>query len=170
METESSREWTLLVYKIPSQPSRLRLQIWRKLQRLGALYLQDAVCLLPSRPDLDENMHYIAMAIEEMGGTYHLFRGHTTLPQGEQRLVEAFRALADVRLATLEARIEDLRGGLTPEVVEKAEVELKNIRIAYLRSRRLGYFGSAMEPILEARLEGLRRALDEHYPDTTRGL
>src|ERR1041385_1026342 len=86
--------WTLLVYKIPSQPSRLRLQVWRKLQRMGALYLQDAVCVLPSRPDLDENMQYIAVAIAEMGGTYHLFQASAFFPDGAARLGEGFRALA----------------------------------------------------------------------------
>src|SRR5437899_2513667 len=49
MATESQK-WTLLVYRIPAQPTRLRLQIWRRLQKMGALYLQNAVCLLPSRP------------------------------------------------------------------------------------------------------------------------
>ena len=27
--------WVVLIYRIPSQPSRLRLQVWRKLQRMG---------------------------------------------------------------------------------------------------------------------------------------
>ncbi len=166
METKLPKDWILLIYKIPSRPSRLRLQIWRKLQRLGALYLQDAVCLLPARPELDENMHYIAMAIEEMGGTYHLFRSQTTLPQGEPRLIEAFRKLADVRLASLQARLEELKGNLSPETMEKAETELKNVRIAYLRSRRLSYFGSSLEPVLEEQLKEIRHALDEQYPDS----
>src|ERR687898_153907 len=35
--------WVLLVYRIPREPSRHRVAVWRKLRDLGALYLQDGV-------------------------------------------------------------------------------------------------------------------------------
>src|SRR2546427_11838557 len=97
--------WTILVYRIPANPSRLRLQIWRKLQRTGALYLQNAACILPARPDLDENMQYIAAAIEEMGGTAHLFTAKMPLPGADERIITEFRALADGRLEEIVARL-----------------------------------------------------------------
>src|SRR5438445_12685571 len=93
--TMQSNQWMLLVYKIPTQPTRLRLQIWRKLQRMGAVYLQDAVCLLPSRPELDENMQYGAENIQEMGRTCHLFSARATLPGWPQQVPKDFRAPAD---------------------------------------------------------------------------
>src|SRR5207247_2541547 len=91
-------EWALLVYRIPAQPSRLRLQIWRLLQRMGAVYLQNAACLLPARPDLVENMQYVAATIQEMGGTCHLFNARTLLPDGDSRIRDEFRDLVDGRL------------------------------------------------------------------------
>src|SRR5579872_5914558 len=109
----SPNPWTLLVYKIPSQPTRLRLQIWRRLQRMGALYLQDAVCVVPSRPDLDENMQYIAEAVAEMGGTYHLFKATAFFPEGDSRLAEGFHDLADTAFEEIAGRIEAARNALT---------------------------------------------------------
>ncbi|HZO88178.1 MAG TPA: Chromate resistance protein ChrB [Chthonomonadaceae bacterium] len=160
-------DWTLLVYKIPAHPTRLRLQIWRKLQRMGALYLQNAVCLLPARPDLVENMHYMAAAIEEMGGTCHLFAASALLPGEAQRLAQEFRALADSNLEEIIGRLEkigaELEAAASPAALERAEEELKRERIAYLRARRLAYFGSTREAEVDARLEALKRALDEHY-------
>src|ERR1051326_6131979 len=90
--------WTLLIYKIPTQPSRLRLLIWRKLQAMGGLYVQNAACLLPSRPDLNENMQYIAARIEEMGGSCYLFSASALLPGSAERLIEEFRAQAGSHL------------------------------------------------------------------------
>jgi hypothetical protein len=163
--TTSLHTWTLLVYKIPSQPSRLRLQIWRKLQRMGALYLQDAVCVVPSRPDLDENMQYIAEAIAEMGGTYHLFKASAFFPEGDTRLAEGFRDLADTALEEIAERVEAAQSALEKAAsltaLEAAEEELKRERVAYLRARRLAYFGSEKEAAVETQLDALRCALDD---------
>jgi len=42
--------WVLLHYKIPREPSAQRVFIWRKLKRLGALLLHDALWVLPATP------------------------------------------------------------------------------------------------------------------------
>jgi hypothetical protein len=39
--------WVLLVYRLPREPSRHRVAVWRKLRDLGALYLKDGVAALP---------------------------------------------------------------------------------------------------------------------------
>ncbi len=127
-------EWVVLIYKIPTQPSRLRLQVWRTLQRMGALYLQDGVCLLPARPDLVENMQYVATTVAEMGGTSHLFTGTSLLPDGPARLTEEFRALADKRLEEIAARLETLYPALeeaaSPSALQRVEEEIKRERVA----------------------------------------
>ena len=42
--------WVLLHYKIPREPTAPRVYVWRKLKRLGAILLQDAVWVLPATP------------------------------------------------------------------------------------------------------------------------
>ena len=39
----SSSTWLLLAYKVPRDPSASRVRVWRKLKRLGAVALQDAL-------------------------------------------------------------------------------------------------------------------------------
>lgn len=159
--------WTLLVYRIPSQPSRLRLQIWRKLQAMGGLYIQNAVCLLPSRADLDENMQYIAAQIEEMGGSCYLFSAASLLPGSVERLTEEFRAQADTRLQEIIQRLDRISATLEtnadPDLREQAEGDLKRERVAYLRARRLAFFGNTQENEVDARLDALKRSLDDLY-------
>ena len=46
----NSRMWLLLAYKVPRDPSAARVYVWRKLKKLGAVALQDAVWVLPSTP------------------------------------------------------------------------------------------------------------------------
>jgi hypothetical protein len=167
--TIDANGWTLLVYRIPPQPTRLRLSVWRRLQAMGALYLQDGVCLLPVRPDLSENLAYVAAAVTEMGGVSHLFSATVTLPGGNEPIVAAFRAAADARLAEILANLTTLGVALdaaaTPGDWERAEEGLKRERIAYLRARRLAYFGGTREreAAVDASLEHLRRRLDDLY-------
>ena len=165
--TSTSETWTLLVYKIPSHPTRLRLKIWRKLQSMGALYLQDAVCLLPSRSDLDENMQYVADSIQEMGGSAHLFAATSLLPEGTRQVKAEFRLQADCRLIEIAGHLEQIQATLDsvkePGAMEQVEEELKRERVAYLRARRLAYFGNTREDEVDARLDILKRSLDELY-------
>lgn len=150
----------MLVYRIPSQPSKLRLQVWRKLQRLGVLYLQDAVCVLPDQPELEENLQYIAQSILEMGGQSFLMRAENLNPYSHDHIVEGFRAQADERLAEISKRLAlvDVEGD-----AEQAEEALKNERISFLRANRLSYFGSLREHDVEQELEQLKTALNRHH-------
>ncbi|OYX00098.1 MAG: chromate resistance protein ChrB [Bosea sp. 32-68-6] len=47
----SALEWLLLTYKVPAEPARKRVSIWRKLKGMGAVYLQGGVCVLPKTDD-----------------------------------------------------------------------------------------------------------------------
>ncbi len=61
--------WLLLVYKVPSQPSNARVSVWRDLRRLGAFYLQQAVCVLPDNPAMIEAISAIRGKVDRLGGT-----------------------------------------------------------------------------------------------------
>lgn len=67
-ETSVDRTWLLLIYTVPSEPSRKRAYIWREIKKIGALYLRDGVCALPYRPETAEAMRQVAAKIEEFGG------------------------------------------------------------------------------------------------------
>ena len=36
----SGQGWLLLIYRVPSEPTRLRAAVWRRIKSLGAIYLQ----------------------------------------------------------------------------------------------------------------------------------
>jgi hypothetical protein len=159
--------WVVLTYKVPNQPSRFRLQIWRKLHKMGAVYLQDAVCVLPDRPDLSENMHYIAASIEEMGGSCFLFQSSALLPGGSEEIVNRFRDAADARLDEIIIRLGGIQKTMDEAVtltdLERIEGELKRERVDYLRTRKLAYFGSTKEAAVDSLLESLKNRLDNIY-------
>lgn len=162
----AKRGFILLIYKLPQQPTRLRIQAWRRLQAVGALYLQDGVAVLPNRPDLNENLRYIAASIVESGGTAIslLSSGSTHLDEAE--IENRFRIAADGRMLELTRNLKQLAESLAEvrSLHELAKVDdaLKRERLAYLKARRLNYFGSEVENEVELVLKELATRLKSY--------
>jgi len=84
--------WVVLVYKIPREPAAGRVYVWRKLKRLGALLLHDAVWLLPDTPWTREQFQWLAVEIHELGGEALVWESRMVLPGQDDALVQQFLA------------------------------------------------------------------------------
>ena len=89
------RTWLLLAYKVPREPSAGRVYVWRKLKRLGALPLQDAVWVLPATAPCREQMRWLAAEVEEMEGEATLWEARLTMDGQEDEVVGQFVAQAE---------------------------------------------------------------------------
>ena len=85
-------QWVVLVYKIPREPAAGRVYIWRKLKRLGALLVHDAVWLLPDTPWTREQFQWLAIEIRELGGAALVWESRMVLPGQDDALVQQFLA------------------------------------------------------------------------------
>lgn len=157
-------DWVLLVYKIPSHPTRLRAQVWRRLQRCGAIYLQNSVSIVPPTSELAENMRWIADEIREMGGESYVFRATTTSPAEEaeiERLFgEASRGQAQKLLKALAVLEKRVRRTARPQDLNDAEDDVRRIRQAALKLRLRSHFPVPEEEALHTRLHTIRERLD----------
>ena len=82
--------WILLSYKLPPNPTALRVYVWRKLKRLGALLLHDAIWILPDTPRTSEQFQWLAAEIQERKGNVIVWRSNLVLGLSEQALIEQF--------------------------------------------------------------------------------
>ena len=87
--------WILLSYKLPAQPSASRVYAWRKMKRLGAILLNDAVWILPDSPRTAEHFRWLAAEIQEMGGSVNFWRANLVMGVAEQDLVRQFTKQVD---------------------------------------------------------------------------
>jgi len=60
--------WLLLFHQIPPKPSYFRVKIWRRLQRLGAVAVKNAVYALPKSEQAQEDLQWVLREIAEGGG------------------------------------------------------------------------------------------------------
>jgi hypothetical protein len=93
--------WVLLSSRLPREPSRLRLGVWRRLRRLGALLLHDAVWVLPADATTREAFEWLAEEIGEQGGTAFVWEALSLDEPQTRELVRRFRTEADARYAAL---------------------------------------------------------------------
>jgi hypothetical protein len=92
-----SSAWLLLVFNLPSKNASARVEIWRKLKKLGALPLRTSGYLLPNTPSNQERFEWLAAIIRKN-------RGEASVAQ-----VSSFDGLSDETIAQLflEARNKD---------------------------------------------------------------
>ncbi len=95
MEQSQGTSWVLLVYRIPREPTSSRAAVWRKLKRLGALLLHDAVWVLPATPWTREQFQWLAVEIGELGGEAYLWESHLLLNGQSEALEQQFQARVD---------------------------------------------------------------------------
>ncbi len=99
-------DWLLLHYTVGSKASAQRVYIWRKLKRLGALLLQDAVWILPHTARTAEHLRWLATEIQEMEGEAVLWRSQLAFGLQEDVLRKRFRAQVDEEYAGLLHQLE----------------------------------------------------------------
>src|SRR5437667_9902432 len=87
--------WLLLTYKVPPELVRRRMALWRRLKGLGAVYLQNGVCVLPSGPQHVRQLKMIEHEIADMGGEAVLLEAAPLDPGQLERVVARFRADRD---------------------------------------------------------------------------
>ena len=138
--------WVALSYRLPSEPSRLRLAIWRRLKRLGALVRHDSVWLLPADAKTREAFEWLAEEVEELGGTALAFEAESFGADQDRSLIAAFRAEADERYAALAesarglGRLAARRRGVSASALRQARRQLAGLERALRLERRRDYF------------------------------
>lgn len=98
--------WLLLTYTLPAEPSALRVRIWRKLKRMGALLLQDALWVLPATPRTREQYQWLAAEISELGGRALYWEAQLIMGISEETLKSQLQEQVNEGYQTLLQQIE----------------------------------------------------------------
>ena len=143
--------WLLLVYTLPSEPSRKRAFIWRELKKAGALYLRDGICALPEREDTVATVRAIVAKIEEFGGQATLVTGAHIDDRAATALIEQFRTARVQEYAEVAQAAEGLLAHIQRETehrdfsyaeVEELEADLGKIRRWFRQVQARDYFAA----------------------------
>src|SRR5258708_3463517 len=126
------RSWLLLVYKVPPDPTARRVYVWRKLKRLGAILLHDAVWVLPPTSYTREQLQWLTTEIVEMSGEALQWEAQLMSAEQDEGLVQQFITQTET------AYNEILSALLQPEA------DLAALSRQYQQVKTSDYFNSAL--------------------------
>lgn len=136
--------WLLLHYKLPNKPSALRVYIWRKLKRLGAILLHDAVWVLPENARTTEQIQWLTAEIQERGGSAYYWRANAILGEQDQSMIEQFNEQVDTVYSDLSKRME------------KPRADLQEISQKYQETASKDFFHSRLGVLVREKLTSKR--------------
>jgi hypothetical protein len=128
--------WLVLVYRVPSEPTRLRATVWRRLKGLGAVYLQTSVAAFPHGPSAERALRTLRREIQEMGGTAVLLTSQALA--GHADLIAIFNAARDEEYEEIADRCRDFLAEIGKETADAhftyAELEENDEDLTKLRN------------------------------------
>ena len=169
--------WILLSSRLPREPTRLRLAIWRRLKRLGAILIHDAVWMLPADAKTREAFEWLAEEIEEQGGTAWVWEAASLSAAQDRDAVERFRREADARYAEIGHSAQGIRNAVlggrrrgkrarpaSVEVLAHAVRQLRGLERAVRLERRRDYFRAAGRDVAAALISAAIAELEPVVP------
>ncbi len=165
------QNWLLLTYKVPPEPARKRVALWRRLKGLGAVYLQNGVCLLPRTDDHIRQLKMIENEIAEIGGESVILETLALDQAQENKVVGRFKADRDEEYVEFLGKCTDFEAEIARETaashftyaeLEENDADLKKLQTWLEKIRKLDFYGAPLAAEAEQRLQACAALLDTY--------
>jgi hypothetical protein len=142
----ASNPWLLLVFSLPSKNGSVRVDIWRKLKRSGALALPTSGYLLPNSSENLERFEWLSAEIRK-------HKGQASVAQ-----VQSFDDLPHEHLVHLfvRERNKDYEKLLRELKAKRSEQQLSALRRKLLEISAIDFFSSPMKRKVELAIAALQ--------------
>jgi len=104
--------WLLLIHQIPPKPNYLRVKVWRRLQRLGAVAVKNSVYVLPRSEQAQEDFQWVAREIVEGGGDASICEARFVEGLSDGQVEAMFHAVRDADYAQVAEAARRLLKGI----------------------------------------------------------
>jgi hypothetical protein len=161
--------WLILVYRLQSEPTRLRAAVWRRLKTLGAIYLQAGAAAMPFDAASERAMRRLHLDIHNMSGSSILFRCEVLA--GEQDAINAFKAARGEEYDEIIDKCQDFLRQIEREHVaehftfaelEENEVDFVKLQKWLSKIRTRDVFGAPGRQRAEQLLTECEEALEQY--------
>ncbi len=161
-------EWLLLIHQLPPRPTSLRVRIWRKLQKLGAVAVKNSVYALPFNEKTHEDFQWLKQEIVAAGGEATVFRAGAVEGAADKEIIAAFRQARNDEYAQVTAELEALTGALRGQTrgghlsvgrLSHYETELDKLHKELERIVGADFFAATGRTAAQAAYERCRKAL-----------
>jgi hypothetical protein len=147
MDTSS---WLLLTYKVSAEPATKRVGLWRRLKGMGAIYLQNGVCLLPKTDDHARRLKMLENDITQMARESVILETVAFDRLQREKVVARFKVDRDDAYREFIDKCGDFEAEIAKETtaqhfmyneLEENEVELKKLQGWLEKIKKLDFYG-----------------------------
>ena len=166
-----ANRFTVLVYRMPAKPTAARVAVWRLLKKIGAIYLQQSVCVFPDNSSLRKDLAPILRRITETPGEFHLLPLRSLDAAEDAKLIQQFQDQTSNHYQeiiencevnfTKEIEFETFRKNFTYEEAEEIRAEFEKICAWYDRVTRRDWFGAPNQNQAKEWLSRCEKMLEE---------
>lgn len=164
----SEDAWLLVAVSTAGGTDSLRVHVWRRLRGLGAVYVQQSVCLLPDCPPVAGAVRKLIDKVRAEGGTARLLHLTLTDPVERGELIGEFRQAVTGEYGEVIERLpgffaeidtETARGRTTFAEVEESEADLARYEAWVAKIAARDYFAAPIGAEVRAELARAREAM-----------
>lgn len=164
-----AQNWLLLTYKVPAEPAKKRIALWRKLKGMGAVYLQNGVCLLPKTDDHTRRLKMMENEVAEMAGDSIILETVALDQAQEDKVMARFKADRDQQYEEYLDKCKDFEAEIAKETaanhftyaeLEENDVDLKKLQSWLEKIRKLDFYGATLAIEAQQRLQACEALLD----------
>lgn len=150
LKTMNRPNWLLLTYKVPPEPASKRVALWRRLKAMGAVYLQNGVCLLPKTDDHVRRLKMLENEIRKMGGEAVILETVALDRAQEEKVVTRFKHDRDDQYREFIGRCEGFEAEIAKEFaiekftyaeLEEEDTDLKKLQNWLEKIKKLDFYG-----------------------------
>jgi hypothetical protein len=174
-DDETPSGWLVLIYRVPPEPSSNRVSIWRDLKRMGALYLQQCVCVVPRRAELLAAVTEVREKVGRLGGSSNLFEVMEVAAEEAGSLIGGFQDLAAKQYAEIieecetkfvkEIEFERFRQNFSFAEAEEIEQDLEKIRRWFAQVQQRDWYNAPGRDEVAAWITRCAELLDGFYDE-----
>jgi hypothetical protein len=163
--------WILMTYKVPPEPAAKRVALWRRLKSMGAIYLQNGVCLLPQT---DEHMSQLKMLendAAEMGGETVLLVTKSLDQAQQDKVIARFMADRDDQYREFIGKCDAFEAEIAKEIaiekftyaeLEEEDHDLKKLQSWIGKIRSLDFYGAPLATTASERMTSCEENLADY--------
>jgi len=159
---ESPPGWLLLLYTLPASRASGRVNLWRKLKKIGACALKTSAYVLPDEPSHLERFQWLVQQVRDDGGEATLARVTNIEGLSNEDIARQFNEARAADYAALSEPLKALIAANRKKVGEGFVEALEKLQRQFQEVRAIDYFACPAGHDLETLLERAKRLTEPH--------
>jgi CRISPR/Cas system-associated endoribonuclease Cas2 len=162
-------DWVVINYTLPREPSRVRVSLWRKLKKIGAVNIQQSMWILPLTDENFGLFNDIKSEVSQNNGEAFVMRSSVD-EDGRENIIERFNSARNEEYGELLEQCEDLFKEIDKEIarenftfaeIEENEEELDKLKQWYAKIETRDTFGASLKETSKTTLSKCAEALEK---------